>query len=1479
MKTLRRILYSWLILSFTGTLIIPPDLHAQSSSNGPTNLLFHLPKAGVRVNLSPAFTPVLIKGLKVHPENPFMFDFIVDPGQEKLNAEDFNKTSQRMVNYFLASLAIPEKDLWVNLSPVEKDRIIPDSLIKTELGRDLLAEDYMLKQVGASLIYPESHLGKTFWRKVYDEAYQKFGVTEIPVNVFNKIWIVPEKASVYEHGNTVYIVNAHLKVMLEEDLLAQNKLGQRSKDTESHVPLKELSKKVLREVVIPALEKEVNEDKNFAQLRQIFYPLILAQWYQDVFKESIMNKDYSGRKKIAGIDLSDPRNKDLIYRQYLAAYRKGVFSYIKEETDRLTRESVPRKYFSGGFAEQKVRREPASVGETDLAMTSVTTDLALNVVLNPSNQAESRLNWNDLNRPLGLLKELKGLMTDGKFVRNNLYRFIDAYSAQVAGQKFYPVQAAWPVLKAVTLLSKSEEADLVQALEEKYPIQGRPELVDKILLMNNRFDRNTWLKARTPHLVGRTIYLLAAEIHHWAGGLGPVMKFHGKGMRDLGADVKYIEARYQYSINGTVEKSRFSEIGANGETILYQLLEKGLVQEVSPTEVKPNTRRIVQKYQVEKAGLNWNDVAQKLRNNGWAEQISPTEIQLTANVESERSRISEVFDKDFLKIFPLLQRSQNVLTERSLMDIAKDETVNLWDILQHPLDYKDSNIGMKKLKEDVDHFVLEMGDINGKGTVAKQGFSDDPAIAGQIWGKLIENGYIDPRGEIQSVKFGELKSSSDMVLPETSETDKKRVYDILQRVQSGRIRQVWVEVATAVDENNIPTYLFRDVQADGISSYYTKMLYNYKGRENPVGKEESMAFINTASAELLKRLETKRKQEQDNWKPAVVHTNDGQFAPMQAVTMSRYGSDDAIKNIFWAFTTHTYRNRGGNRDVSWAINVFLKHMMGIKDRFINAFRQLGYIDYTSPGVRLSDWAGAVSDKQRDDMSPLDPNSNLDAVTNGAVPEEMASIFREEFNKLKKAGAIPDTADFERPTAREDALVKVEGKKRLNKARIRTAKGDYVQVDLDKPLIGYDRRLVIEKAGRGDPNNPNEQARAFSDDNIWMLVKLGYNVVLMGNHQGTEESEKLAAGLRDLEKKIAEEKKSERAALYPGKFQFVESFTAQQKKVFLAAADVQIQDSDNHTGAAEFSEEDITANGGLEGGPTYREGVIVDQGIPIDFDQPGKGNTLIPREDTAKSWLETVYIPLMALWNKSPEHTEFYENAALSPRLNRIQRYLITSASYLKEYDNVLDRQQQEARMDHDIQARIAQALEKNQDTIKGILYDGRNGVQKPFEFLVWDQGYFASKGKGLVPFIEKKNELENNFGYDAFLHHYLDSHFQGYLKELFNGTGPAAEILNGWINHLEDDTVPSSQERAIRLGTFVAGLAAEIKTQLPQKASAAMVVPGGIKFDHIDLARQGDLMSGIITDRSLENVLMNARGLYGVIVGITPIPDLMNFIQ
>ncbi|MEW5894247.1 MAG: ankyrin repeat domain-containing protein [Candidatus Omnitrophota bacterium] len=356
-STCIRVISSFLVVTFLTTTVLPPG-YAQTIG-------LSLPVPGAMVGQSQAFVPALLKGMTVYPDNPLQFDFIIDSGHEKLKEPELKKESGRLVKYFLASMTVPQNDLWVNLSPNEKDRIIPDELGKTELGRDLLAQDYILKQLTATMMYPEEELGKKFWERVRKIAKEKYGITEIPTDTFNKVWILPETAMVYEYENTVYITDAHLKVMLDSDYEAmQQKGAQEPKSPGSQVKdftwahgnvgtweldSGELSKQVIREVILPQIEKEVNEGKNFATLRQIYHSLILAKWYKQTVKNSIMSQVYIDQNKTAGIEINDPAMKETIYDRYMQAYKKGVFNYIKEDYDELSQTVIPRQYFSGGF--------------------------------------------------------------------------------------------------------------------------------------------------------------------------------------------------------------------------------------------------------------------------------------------------------------------------------------------------------------------------------------------------------------------------------------------------------------------------------------------------------------------------------------------------------------------------------------------------------------------------------------------------------------------------------------------------------------------------------------------------------------------------------------------------------------------------------------------------------------------------------------------------------------------------------------------------------------------------------------------------------------------------------------------------------------------------------------------------------------------------------------------------------------------------
>ena len=341
----RKVVSVGMLLFFSlSSVLTPAAVHAQSLSD--------LPPAGAMVKASDHFQPAVLKGIKVDPANPLQFDFIVDKGDSLLDGPELEQEGKKLIKYFLTALTVPENDLWVNLSPYEGNRIIADKFGLTEMGRDLLAEDYMLKQLTASMMDPNAGLGREFWQRVYERAQKEFGTTDIPVDTFNKVWIMPDKAKIYEKGNNVYLVESRMKVLLEQDYVAlqNNKIDQSPSEDNDKYKVSKFASDIVREVIIPELTREVNEGKNFAKLRQVHNSLVLAAWYRKKVKESLLGTAFVGQNKIAGSESNDPASKGKIYQQYLEAFKKGVYSYIKEDFDTYSQQMIPRKYFSGGYA-------------------------------------------------------------------------------------------------------------------------------------------------------------------------------------------------------------------------------------------------------------------------------------------------------------------------------------------------------------------------------------------------------------------------------------------------------------------------------------------------------------------------------------------------------------------------------------------------------------------------------------------------------------------------------------------------------------------------------------------------------------------------------------------------------------------------------------------------------------------------------------------------------------------------------------------------------------------------------------------------------------------------------------------------------------------------------------------------------------------------------------------------------------------------
>ena len=331
-----------------------------------------LPAANQILAPGPMVQPVLFRGLRFDSRYPLRLEFLLDPGAGALDAQALQDRSAEMTRYFLAALTTPAADLWVNLSPKDVDRIVPDAFGRTAMGRDLVAQDYILKQITASLLHPDQELGKKFWNEVYRRLQERYGTTDIPVDTFNRVWVVPQRAVIHEmpsgdgQGISAYISEASLKILAEKDYLAGKFLQQQSEPVQETVSAQqsvseEVSLAVLREVILPVLDEEVNRAEQFAPLRQVYYSLLLAVWLKKKLaaasvegvpssgRTHLLQNVFVNKNKTAGIETVNPRHEvAFIYGRYLEAFREGAYNLVREDVDFYSDELIPRKYFSGG---------------------------------------------------------------------------------------------------------------------------------------------------------------------------------------------------------------------------------------------------------------------------------------------------------------------------------------------------------------------------------------------------------------------------------------------------------------------------------------------------------------------------------------------------------------------------------------------------------------------------------------------------------------------------------------------------------------------------------------------------------------------------------------------------------------------------------------------------------------------------------------------------------------------------------------------------------------------------------------------------------------------------------------------------------------------------------------------------------------------------------------------------------------------------
>ncbi len=285
---------------------------------------------------------------------------------------EIEKTTQELMKYFFIGLALPNEKFWVNLRPDSSDNILDPDLEKTDIGRIFLEADLQLKKDTSGMTSPQTKEGREYWDKLYKKAGELFGTENITIPTITRPWIVPNEIIIRESPEGAYIYKATLKVMLEEDYLT-GRGGSRTAPTYqqsafSDPRLKELneySTQLIKESIIPKLTYEVNASKRYAPLRQVYYSLILAQWFKQKYGSVRSARAPDTRAPVNSyIDLIDSRNlnnliseepydKQSYFQQYQKSFKDGEYS-LQEPVYTPTGHSI-RRYVSGGIGQFNVQ--------------------------------------------------------------------------------------------------------------------------------------------------------------------------------------------------------------------------------------------------------------------------------------------------------------------------------------------------------------------------------------------------------------------------------------------------------------------------------------------------------------------------------------------------------------------------------------------------------------------------------------------------------------------------------------------------------------------------------------------------------------------------------------------------------------------------------------------------------------------------------------------------------------------------------------------------------------------------------------------------------------------------------------------------------------------------------------------------------------------------------------------------------------------
>jgi hypothetical protein len=315
----------------------------------------YLPQIFGGRSLEEGFLP-FVCGIAFPLKNPMQpgFSLLTDSSLGLLTTEEQTELQFRLGRYLNTFLVLTGDQVNVTLTPTDDYCGLSELLRRTDLGRDMLAQDVVLKHYTACQLHPSTAHGSAFW-----DGLDTIAADSRTFESCFRVWIVPDGATVREKTEDdhvhVTIEKLGLNVLCDVDydtLLRLRKLqGKHTVFSDAPTRDKHIID-LFKKLIVPEIQREVSTGPRFGLLRQILSVLVIAKWVMESQLGTQLEKAGfigSNTPEKYGLNTVGDAPLQFMKQIYLQMFKDGIWHYIRTRIDLESNVSEKRLYVAGGI--------------------------------------------------------------------------------------------------------------------------------------------------------------------------------------------------------------------------------------------------------------------------------------------------------------------------------------------------------------------------------------------------------------------------------------------------------------------------------------------------------------------------------------------------------------------------------------------------------------------------------------------------------------------------------------------------------------------------------------------------------------------------------------------------------------------------------------------------------------------------------------------------------------------------------------------------------------------------------------------------------------------------------------------------------------------------------------------------------------------------------------------------------------------------